>query len=412
MKRLILVVFILVIFILPVTPVLAADPPVYTSYNGTYNPDADPESTSVDGYVYESTSSSWSVMVAAAGDSFNDSQVGYDKCAAFYAYNIADTWWDLYRAIFLFDTSGLPDNATITAATFAVRGYTKIDQTSSTPTLNIYNSNPASDTGLAGTDYSTVGNTAFCDTAITYAGFTSSGWNYFPLNTAGINAISKTAISKFSLRTNYDVTVTAPNWVNLVYSGFGFWFAEKGDGYKPRLDVSYTLPVATIATTGHGANPGELFFFADLNSMGGSASVDVYFEYGTESGIYGYQTTPQTLLVNGSFDDSSTELPTYDGMIYFRAVAENDGGTSYSEEMSFDSRPRIETWTGVKPVLGIVPVIVLCGLFVSGGFITFKGVRTSNQNEILVGSLMIAFSIFAMVCLGMLMNSVTDFMNW
>jgi hypothetical protein len=75
------------------------------------------------------------------------------------------------------------------------------------------------------------------------------------LNGSGIAAISKTGISKFGLRSNYDATGTAPTWASLADTYLQGYSSEQGTGYKPKLVVTYTPAVTekSSSETGSGA---------------------------------------------------------------------------------------------------------------------------------------------------------------
>jgi hypothetical protein len=209
---------------------------------------------SLDGKLYHHLNqSTWAYLVAAAGTnaSYTDSQTGL---MLIYSESTQDRWSELYRAVFLFDTSSIPSNAVITGATFSIYGTTKYDTLGSTPEINIYSSDPASNTELVAGDYDSLGSTAFCDTPITYAGYSTSGYNDFVLNSTGLAAISTTGITKLGIRnSNYDVAETSPTWVASKLSGFYCYYSEQGTGYQPKLVVTYNY--ANTLTTSMGMSP-------------------------------------------------------------------------------------------------------------------------------------------------------------
>jgi hypothetical protein len=220
--------------------------PFEVSDSATYYPDADPESTSVDGYVaahYETDGHTWATIIADPGYSADDSGTELYP-TRITNQNAGDDWRNLFRAITLFDTSALPDNATITGAVLSVYGYNKMHTLGGTgPDVNVYSSAPASNTALAAGDFDSLGSTAFCDTAITYAGWNTGGYNDFTFNSLGIAAISKTGVSKFGLRNaNYDVAQVTPPSANKQEAILNGYTSEQGTDYKPKLVVTYTIP--------------------------------------------------------------------------------------------------------------------------------------------------------------------------
>lgn len=229
--------------------------PIEIGASATFYPDANPETSSVDGHAYTGPAgeSSWSTFVARAGNAAVDNAAIIE---ALYIQSEATSpqWRYLYRSIFLFDTSSLPDDATISAATLSLYGQGKSDALGITPNVNVYSSNPASNTALAAADFSSLGATAFCGSAITYAGWNTSGYNDFTLNASGIAAINKSGVSKFGARNaNYDAAVATPSWSSNKISSMEVYCAEQGSGYKPKLVVTYDESVdKTSAETGSG----------------------------------------------------------------------------------------------------------------------------------------------------------------
>lgn len=202
-----------------------------------FYPDADPESTSVDGYTGEQqTSEDWLTLVDAVGTTALDAGTNYFvvsiRCTA-----TQDKFSRNYRVIALFDTSALEDEIEITGATLSFYGNAKNAQI--VHGANVYSSNPASDTGLVAGDYDSLGSTAFCDTEITAAAWSTSSYNVFALNASGLAAISKTGISKFGTRDPYlDVARNAPTWITSVTGYMGAHAADNGSN-KPKLSVTY-----------------------------------------------------------------------------------------------------------------------------------------------------------------------------
>jgi len=225
--------------------------PVEISASATYYPDADPETTSVDGRAAfkDDDGESWATAEGHAGSDAED-DVSSQFAAGFRADGNTDEWDRLFRGIYLFDTSGLDDSYTLTAVTFSVAGGGKYDEGSNSPEVNVYSSAPASNTALAAGDYDSLGTTAYCDSAIAYADWTTDGsYNDFSFNATGIAAVSKTGITKLGLReAKFDVGAATPTWGAGENVGFTGYFSEQGTGYQPKLVVTYTIPETTYDT--------------------------------------------------------------------------------------------------------------------------------------------------------------------
>jgi hypothetical protein len=221
--------------------------PVTISDSLTFYPDANPETSSVDGFITRgATQELWSAIIAGAGTNAYPSNPSGGPGASIGGGTTANYWVYNSRTILLFDTSAIPDNAEITAAVLSMYGSSKASVGGAIPNTNVYASTPASNTDLVTTDYSQVGSTPFCDTAITYANWNVATpfWNDFALNAAGIAAISLTGVSKFSLRNaNYDVAASQPPWTSGGVSYLDGYLSEQGTGYQPKLVVTYTTGV-------------------------------------------------------------------------------------------------------------------------------------------------------------------------
>ena len=208
----------------------------------TAYPDADTETTSVDGAIIRlNVNESWATIRSSTGTNAYPSITSVLFGLYILTQNTTDVFGGLGRSAFLFDTSSLGSQATISSAVLSLYGESKVDSLDCEPDINIYTSNPSSNTDLVVGDFSTIGSTKQCDTAISYTNFNTSGYNDFTFNSSGIGNISKTSISKFGARNaNYDVSGTAPTWIAGKSSYLAFYFADNGTN-KPKLVVTYTV---------------------------------------------------------------------------------------------------------------------------------------------------------------------------
>jgi hypothetical protein len=227
---------------------------VNTGETATFYPDPDVEVSSVDGKTEEATdTTTWATMVGAAGDSAVDNGASGNFLAIASTVN-ANEWDYIDRSDFLFNTGPtLPDGATLISATFSVYGTAKSDEfvPAIAPNINVYASTPASNVALVAGDYAQVAAVPFCNTPITYAGWDIAGYNNFTLNAAGLAAISKTGVTKFSLRNaNYDVAVVTPTWSASHAATLQGYFADQaGTANDPKLVVTYAVTALTNVTT-------------------------------------------------------------------------------------------------------------------------------------------------------------------
>ncbi|TAK94508.1 hypothetical protein EPO05_06260 [Patescibacteria group bacterium] len=212
----------------------------------TSYPDADPETTTVDGFVDRNlptgSGEAWTSIIAGAGNESNS-----NGTVAYGAYmtgdSVSNQWKFLIRYILLFDTGSIPIGSSITSATLSVNGNNKTDQLSASPDTNIYSSGTASNTEINFADYGNFGSTAF-STAIAYSGWSTTGYNDFILNASGLSNIAIGGISKFGLRNaNYDVAASAPPWASLANSQLAGDSADvAGVSTDPKLVITYVPP--------------------------------------------------------------------------------------------------------------------------------------------------------------------------
>lgn len=209
----------------------------------TFNPNANVETTSVDGYAQRSVASeTFTTIVNGAGtgsdDSATDQAVGYLR-----ASTTSNQFNLINRGFMLFDSSTLTASATISSATFQLYATNDASQKNDFSTgLALSAATPASNTAIVNADYNIAnwGSTRFADTDQSLTGYTQNAYFTMTLNASGIAAISKTSITKFGVRIAKDFDASAPAWVSTNYSGLYCQFADGAN--DPTLNVTYTLP--------------------------------------------------------------------------------------------------------------------------------------------------------------------------
>jgi hypothetical protein len=211
----------------------------------TVNPDVSSGSTTCDGLVgYTPSSTTWASVIGATDGSFVNTTAAELAVFSTVSSTTTNEWVRLYRPFFSVDTSSIPDAATISATVFSVYGIGKLDNLSITPNLNVYLATPASANNLVVGDYDQVGSVAQCDTAITYAGYSTSGYNDFTFNATGRGNVSKTGITKLCIRNaSYDVAASAPTWSSDKSTFMNCYHSDNGSN-KPKLVVTYTTSTA------------------------------------------------------------------------------------------------------------------------------------------------------------------------
>ena len=146
----------------------------------------------------------------------------------------------IIRSYLVFDTSSIPDDATVTGATIGVYG----SASTGNPTMSLVESTQTSSTVLALADFQKIGSTKLADDIADVA---TDAYSIFTLNEIGLSKISLTGYSKFALReTDHDLA-NSTNGATRYYINFHL----VGDtGYEPYLSVTYTIPGTSSPTTG------------------------------------------------------------------------------------------------------------------------------------------------------------------
>ncbi len=212
----------------------------------TVYPDANPETTTVDGVVNrdQGINETFANIRANAGDSHTD-DVALDFFAYLAASSTSNQYASLKRGIFLFDTSSIPDTDTITSATLSLRG-TQINDTLDNLAINICPSNPASNTDLVNSDYNIANWTDTTYVSKDISGLNTTGYEDFALDAAGIANINKTGVSKFGARVSSDISNSAPSWSSNANAGYGGYCADQtGTTDDPKLTIVHGVVAAT-----------------------------------------------------------------------------------------------------------------------------------------------------------------------
>jgi hypothetical protein len=200
---------------------------------------------SCDGRVTCLTSGvSWATLIAESSGTaaYSLTTDNTDNIVNIQANTTSNTWLDLCRGIFSFDTSSL-GCAAISAATFSIYGAAQSDALSIAPNYDVYGWTPASNANnIVAADFGACGSTSYTgNSPITYAGYSTSGYNNSAFNSTGMEAINLTKPSCFSVRNaNYDVSGTPPSWSGGANSSlFNCYMADNGSN-EPKLTVTYS----------------------------------------------------------------------------------------------------------------------------------------------------------------------------
>lgn len=136
------------------------------------------------------------------------------------------------RAFLYFDTSGLPDGATITDAVLGLYCSSYAEPDEGYATIHIVEG--VQDDPYNNGDYSDHLNKTTSGGSHSYPPV-SGEYTEIVLNATGRGWINKTGTTKFCLRLSGDINASAPTAQNQVT----VYAADKGTGYKPKLVITY-----------------------------------------------------------------------------------------------------------------------------------------------------------------------------
>jgi|CXWL01.1.fsa_nt_gi hypothetical protein len=221
--------------------------PVFTDATLSVSPDANPESLTMDADIAAGAFADWAGAYSDT-DGVPTSDIS-DSAITLRPATQCDAGPNYYirRAFLLFDTSSLGATATISSAIFTAYNIAAQRVNGDNDGVDyislVGNSNPASNTSIAATDYDQTGATEMSDTHIDITNLGSDGTQTWTVNATGLTNISKTGITKWAMREGHDQTndAIACNQTNQA----GFRSADDTNGTDPTLEVTYTLPAAS-----------------------------------------------------------------------------------------------------------------------------------------------------------------------
>ena len=219
----------------------------------TKYPDADTESSSVDGYIGHQgldTRVNWSTVQGDDGTSVASVGIVRDSHALinntwFQRTGGDEQWEDALRGFLLFDTSSIADDQSVSAAVLSFTS-SAATATAADLTFNIVSSNPASNTALVAADFDNVGTTSFGTIEADAVTTDSSTYNDITLNSTGYGTITVTGVSKFAMRWEPDRANSEPSAATSV-AGCTMLSADTASTSKdPKLVVTHAAPVTNI----------------------------------------------------------------------------------------------------------------------------------------------------------------------
>jgi hypothetical protein len=211
----------------------------------TFYPDANPETSSVDGHVFKDGGATWAASHDAAAGAGAD-----DSGAQFYAgasLTNSSSLFAIFRGFTLFDTSSLTANAVISSATASVYPTnTYKDDNDAQAYIAVVQGTTASNTALAVGDYDTCGDAISNPTKgsnnILLDNLAAGAYRDFALNATGLTWINKTGVTNLGWREGHDIEdVAFAGGVSKTNGLYCYAADQAGTTTDPKLVVEYTL---------------------------------------------------------------------------------------------------------------------------------------------------------------------------
>jgi len=165
--------------------------------DATFTPDANPETTSVDGMAARiSQTESWGDLITGVGNYGGSSAT--QEVFGVTSHSVTDEFTQNWCIFLLFDTSAIGTGQEVGFATLTMK-YDRSSDSDMDISSNIYSSNPASNTNIVAADYMLLGSTPFSTARDLYTETDGSTEVVRTLNSDGRSAVSVTGITKLGL---------------------------------------------------------------------------------------------------------------------------------------------------------------------------------------------------------------------
>ena len=209
----------------------------------TKNPDASPETTTVDGQCEEGTATTTWATIRDATDSDSASDDGIQLSAQIVT-NATPAWAQFNRSIVLYDHSDVDDAATKDSCIQSVFTKFPFDNWATQQAITLVTSTPASNTAVTTADYDQLGTVKQSDTETLIDNISDESYMDYTLNATGLANISLTGVSKFGYRLKEDADDN-PQAIAATKTAQVDWeAAEHTGGNDPKSVLQYTVAAA------------------------------------------------------------------------------------------------------------------------------------------------------------------------
>lgn len=260
----------------------------------------------------------------------------------------------MFRPYLYFDTSGLPDGCEVDSAILKLYGTQAPEVEHGSWHLQIQSGMPTyPHDPLVGSDF--YYNYYSGDGGTLASGDMGTGYKDITLSATGKSWIDVDGTTKFCLREEeHDINDVKPSYGSSTeVNDWEVYSYEKGSGYWPQLEVTYSAAsaptVTTQAATDESTTTAKVHGYLDND---GGEECRVKFQYDTDSGVpyaddTGWLATNYT--TGQSFDEILTGL-NVDDTYYYRVGANNTAGTSWGSELTFATLASLNPPTDFKAI--------------------------------------------------------------
>lgn len=210
--------------------------------------------------------------------------------SALVAGGTTNTYINMIRGVFIFDTQGLPDDATVTSATLNLyQGATSTgippqfgDRPFITTSITNFATGGSGFQGIVPASFNQVGGTRFSTDKRFYYGINLNYYSTYILNPTGLSVISPYSPTGYAVRTDWDIDNIEPSsWYGWKNSWIEFHTSKYGADSTPQLIISYTVPAPALpAPTVSSISPSTAFNTAPVSvtitGLNFVATPDVY----------------------------------------------------------------------------------------------------------------------------------------
>lgn len=253
-------------------------------------------SSASDGRIYNTAAAVWATArattTATVGNTSKTTTIGG-------GYKDGSNWY-ISRGFFFFDTSGIPDNAVISAA--SVYLYPTANYSGDAQSLYaVYGGPTYPHDPLVGTDFDVTKYTGIGG-QIASTAWIAGAYREIALNSTGLAWISVTGTTKIGFMCSKDYDNSAPSATS---EFVGYYAEQDGTSSDPYISVTYYVPdPTTAAATNVEINTAQINGVAPTNGSAWS----VKFQYGLTA-AYGTNTSYQSgLAASATFNASLSGL--------------------------------------------------------------------------------------------------------